>query len=134
MNRFTRGRIFKSRGRQYRILGTKDHWCRDGRYVEMIRYESACAEPRCKRIFTALTTKTRLRRGQLNKRCDLHHAPGVPAPAKKARPKPTKKARTEKRRLMPSAPAMTQGARERARLVRKAALAVQRGQQPSYLD
>lgn len=133
MNRFTSGRIFKSRGHQYRILGTKDHWCRDGRYVEMIRYESVCAEPGCKRIFTALTTKTRLRRGQLNKRCDLHHAPGIPAPVKKAKPKPTKKARTKKRRLMPSAPAMAPEARERASLVRKAALAVQRGQQPSYL-
>lgn len=131
MNHFTPGRVFKSRDRQYRILGTKDHWCRDGRYVEMIRYESVCAEPGCKRTFMALTTKTRLRRGQLNKRCELHHAPGVPAPVKKR--KSAKMVRPKKRCLVPRAPAMTPEARERARLVWKASLAVQRGQQPSYL-
>lgn len=133
MNRFTPGRIFKSRGRQYQILGTKDHWCRDGRYVELIRYQSVCAEPGCKRAFEALATKTMLRRGKLNKRCERHHAPGVPAPAKKAKPKPTKKAKLKKRRLAARAPAMSPEARERARLVWKATLAVQRGQQPSYL-
>ncbi|RXG85258.1 hypothetical protein [Bradyrhizobium zhanjiangense] len=134
MNRFIPGRVFKSRGRQYQILGTKDHWCRDGRYVEMIRYQAVCAEPGCKRIFMALTTKTRLRRAQLNKRCELHRAPGVPAPIKKAKPKVARTVRPKKRRLVPKTPPMSPEARERARLVWKASLAVQRGQRPSYLD
>ncbi len=77
MSNFTLGRIFKSpEAGSTTILGTKDHWTRDGRYVEMIRYQSSCAEPGCKRIFRAMTTKSRHRRGQLNKRCELHHAPG----------------------------------------------------------
>jgi hypothetical protein len=127
MNRFTPGRLFKSRGRQYRILGPKDHWCRDGRYVEMIRYESACAEPGCKRTFMALTTKTRIRRGQMNKRCEEHHAPGVPIPIKKA-----KKKRPKVRVKKPTAAARLATRRERA--VQQALLAVQRVQRPSYLD
>ncbi|RTE92813.1 hypothetical protein [Bradyrhizobium sp. LVM 105] len=127
MNRFSPGRIFKSRGRQYQILSLKDHWCRDGRYVEMIRYQSVCAEPGCKRVFRALSTKTRVRKGQLNKRCELHHAPGIPVPVKKVRKKrpkvPVKK---------PTAAARLAARRERA--VQQALVAVQRVQRPSYLD
>ncbi|TKV78927.1 hypothetical protein FDV58_24820 [Bradyrhizobium elkanii] len=134
MNPFAPGRRFRSRGQNYRILGTKDHWTRDDRYVEMIRYESICAHPGCDRVFMAITTKTRLRRGQLNKRCDRHHAPGVPAPVKKVKPATAKKARPKKRRLVPPGPPMTPETRERARLVWKAELAVKRGEQPSYLD
>lgn len=137
MSPFTPGRVFKSRGRQYQILGTKDHWCLDGRYVEMIRYQSVCAEPGCRRIFMALTTKTRLRRGQLNKRCELHHAPGVPAPIKKAKPKTAKAVRPKKRHLVPRTPVITLAARlaaRRERAVQRAMLAVQRVQRPSYLD
>ncbi|WP_128933985.1 hypothetical protein [Bradyrhizobium zhanjiangense] len=134
MNRFTPGRRFKSRGQSYEVLGTKDHWTRDDRYVEMIRYQSVCAEPGSKRIFTAMTTKTWLRRGHLNKRCDRHHAPGVPVPVKKPKSTTAKKARAKKRRLIARMPPMSPEARERARLAWKAALAVQRGQRPSYLD
>ena len=127
MNRFTPGRIFKSRGRQYEILGLKDHWCRDGRFVEMIRYQSVCAEPGCRRTFQALSTKSRARKGQLNKRCELHHAPGVPAPVKKVRNK-----RPKTRLKKPTAAARLAARRERA--VQRAILAVQRVQRPSYLD
>ncbi|MGL3109186.1 hypothetical protein [Bradyrhizobium sp. BR 1432] len=137
MNRFTPGRIFKSRGRQYQILGTKDHWCRDGRYVEMIRYQSVCAEPGCNAVFTALTTKSRIQKGQLNKRCELHHAPGIPAPLKKLKQKPAKTARPKKRRLVPRTPAITPAARmaaRRERAVQRALVAVQRVQRLSYLD
>lgn len=123
MNRFTPGRLFRSRGRQYQILGTKDHWTRDGRYVEMIRYQSVCAEPGCDRTFRALSTKSRIRKGQLNKRCELHHAPGIPAPIKKVRRK-RPKARVKK-------PA---GAARRERAVEKALLGIQRVQRPAYLD
>ena len=38
MNCFLPGRRFKSRGQRYEILGPKDYWTRDDRYVEMIRY------------------------------------------------------------------------------------------------
>ncbi|UPJ76169.1 hypothetical protein [Bradyrhizobium sp. 187] len=127
MNRFAPGRSFKSRGRRYQILGTKDHWTRDGRYVEMIRYQSACAEPSCNRTFTALTTKSRIRKGQLNKRCELHHAPGVPIPVKKVRKK-----RPKVRLKKPTAAALLRDRRERA--VNRAILAMQRVQRPSYLD
>ncbi|PDT87468.1 hypothetical protein CO669_25210 [Bradyrhizobium sp. Y36] len=127
MNRFTPGRIFKSRGRQYQILGTKDHWTRDGRYVEMIRYQSTCAETCCGRTFRALTTKSRIRKGQLNKRCELHHAPGIPIPVKKARKK-RPKAHVKK----PTAAARLAARRERA--LERAILAMQRVQRPSYLD
>lgn len=130
MNRFTPGRSFKSRGRQYRILGTKDHWCRDGRYLELIRYQSICAEPGCKRIFTALSTKTRVRRGQLNKRCELHHAPGVPIPVKKVRKR--LRARPKVRTRKPTAAACQASRRERA--LKRAILVMQRVQRPSYLD
>ncbi|RXG97352.1 hypothetical protein [Bradyrhizobium zhanjiangense] len=137
MNRFTPGRIFKSRGRQYRILGTKDHWCRDGRYVEMIRYQSVCAEPGCNAVFMALTTKSRIQKGQLNKRCGDHHAPGIPAPVKKPKQKHAKSARPKKRRLVPRTSPITPAARlaaRRERAVTQAILAVQRGERPSYLD
>lgn len=127
MNRFAPGRMFKSRGRPYQIVGPKDHWCQNGRYVEMIRYQSVCAEPGCKRTFMALTTKTRIRKGQLNKRCELHHAPGVPIPVKKARKK-RPKARLKK----PTAAASLAARRERA--VQRALVAMQRVQRPSYLD
>lgn len=127
MNRFTPGRSFKSRGRPYQILGTKDHWTRNDRYVEMIRYQSSCAEPGCQRIFRALTTKSRIRKGELNKRCELHHAPGIPIPVKKARKK-RPKARLKK----PTAAALLRARREQA--VQRAILAVQRVQRPSYLD
>jgi|GEM_PF-3988703 len=127
MNRFAPGRCFKSRGRPYQILGTKDHWTRDDRYVEMIRYQSVCAEPGCKRIFQALATKSRVRKGQLNKRCQVHHAPGIPVPIKKARKK-----RPKTRLKKPTAAARLAARRERA--VTQAILAVQRGERPSYLD
>ncbi|MCK1305011.1 MULTISPECIES: hypothetical protein [unclassified Bradyrhizobium] len=127
MNRFTPGRSFKSRGRPYQILGTQDHWTRDDRYVEMIRYQSACAEAGCQRIFRALTTKSRIRKGQLNKRCELHHAPGVPIPVKKVRKK-----RQKVRLKKPAAAALLRTRRERA--VNQAILAMQRVQRPSYLD
>ncbi|OPY95753.1 hypothetical protein A5906_07225 [Bradyrhizobium sacchari] len=130
MNRFAPGRTFKSRGRPYQILGPKDHWMRDGRYVEMIRYQSVCAEPGCKRTFIALTTKTRIRRGQLNKRCELHHAPGVPIPVRKA--KKVRKKRPKIRLKKPSAAARLAARRERA--VQRALVAMQRVQRPSYLD
>lgn len=127
MNRFTPGRIFKSRGRQYQIIGLKDHWCRDSRYVEMIRYQSVCAEPGCKRVFQALSTKTRVRKGQLNKRCELHHAPGIPVPVKKARKK-----RPVVRAKKPTAAARL--AARRGRAIERALIALQRVQRPSYLD
>jgi hypothetical protein len=69
-----------------------------------------------------MTTKTCLRRGKLNKRCQLHHAPGMPVPVKKVRKKRPKK------------PTAAQLAARWARLGAKAALALQRGQRPSYLD
>jgi len=131
MNRFTPGRCFQSRGRPYQLLGTKDHWCRDGRYVEMIRYQSVCAEPGCARIFRALATKSRVRKGELNKRCELHHAPGIPAPIKKARQKPSKKS-LKKSPKKPTAAARLAARRERA--VAQAIIAVQRVQRLSYLD
>lgn len=127
MNRFTPGRCFKSRGRPYQILGTKDHWTRDDRYVELIRYQSVCAEHGCNSIFRALTTKSRVRKGQLNKRCELHHAPGVPTPVKKVRKK-----RPKVRLKKPTAAALLRARRERA--VNQAILAMQRVQRPSYLD
>lgn len=127
MNKFTPGRIFKSRGRPYRILGPKDHWTRDGRYVEMIRYQSVCAEPGCKRTFMALATKSRFRKGQLNKRCELHHAPGIPVPIKKVRKK-----RPKVRVKKPTAAARLATRREGA--VQRAIIAMQRVQRPSYLD
>jgi hypothetical protein len=137
MNRFTPGRRFKSRGQSYEIAGLKDHWTRDDRYVEMVRYKSVCAHPGCRRIFEAMTTKTRLRRGKLNKRCPLHHAPGMPAPVKRAKSRmsaATTKKRTTKRQLIQRTPPMSPEARQRARLVWVATLAVRRGQPPSYLD
>lgn len=134
MNRFVTGRRFKSRGQSYEIAGLKDYWTRDDRYVEMIRYKSVCAHPGCRRVFEAITTKTRLRRGQLNKRCPIHHAPGVPAPVKKAKLKTAKKARPKKCPATAGTPPTSPEARDRARLVWKATLAVQRGQPPSYLD
>ncbi|GMO78877.1 hypothetical protein BwSH20_29550 [Bradyrhizobium ottawaense] len=137
MNCFTPGRLFKSRGRQYQILGTQDHWTQDDRYVEMIRYQSVCAEPGCDRTFRALTTKSRIRKGQLNKRCELHHAPGIPAPVKKPKQKPAKKARPKKRKLIPRTPTVSSAARlaaRRERAVNQAVLALQRTQRPSYLD
>ncbi|MDI3560214.1 hypothetical protein [Bradyrhizobium sp. Arg816] len=127
MNKFTPGRLFKSRGRPYQIVGPKDHWTRDGRYVEMIRYQSICAEPGCDRTFRALSTKSRIRKGQLNKRCELHHSPGVPAPIQKVQKK-RPKARVKK----PTAAAQLAARRERA--VNQAILAMQRVQRPSYLD
>ncbi|MGY3288023.1 hypothetical protein ACVWWP_001090 [Bradyrhizobium sp. LM3.6] len=93
----------------------------------MIRYQSVCAEPSCARIFRALTTKSRIRKGQLNKRCELHHAPGSPVPIKKIR----KKAPT-KRLKKPTAAAHLAARRKRA--VNQAVLAVQRVQRLSYLD
>jgi len=133
VNRFAPGRMFKSRGRPYQIVGPKDHWCQNGRYVEMIRYQSVCAEPGCKRTFMALTTKTRIRKGQLNKRCELHHAPGVPIPVTKA--KKVKKVRKKRRKIRskkPTAAASLAARRERA--VQRALVAMQRVQRPSYLD
>ncbi|WOH55289.1 hypothetical protein [Bradyrhizobium sp. BWC-3-1] len=127
MNRFTPGRSFKSRGRPYTILGTKDHWTRDDRYVEMISYQSVCAEPGCGRTFRALTTKSRIRKGQLNKRCELHHAPGIPIPVKKVR-----KMRSKARLKKPTAAALLRARRERA--LQQAIVAVQGVQRPSYLD
>jgi hypothetical protein len=82
----------------------------------------------------AKTTRTRLRRGQLNKRCERHHAPGMPAPVRKARKTAAKSTRPRKRRLVPRAPRMSLEELERARLVWKAGLAVKRGQTPSYLN
>jgi hypothetical protein len=122
MTKFATGRRFKSRGQSYEIAGLKDYWTRDDRYIEMVRYKSVCAHPGCRRIFEALTTKSRLRRGQLNKRCQLHHAPGMPAPVVKVRKKRSKK------------PTAARLAARWAWLGAKAALAVQRGQPPSYLD
>jgi hypothetical protein len=45
MNPFTLGRRFKSRGQSYEIAGFKDHWTRDDRCIEMVRYKSVCAHP-----------------------------------------------------------------------------------------
>jgi hypothetical protein len=103
---FEHGQRFKARGRRYLILGTKDHWTRDGRYVEMIRYRAVCANPGCKRCFDAMTTKTRMRRGQLNRRCERHHAPGSPVLVKMSPPKPKPKPKKRAlgyvmRRLLP---------------------------------
>ena len=134
MNRFARGRRFKSRGQSYEIAGLKDHRTRDDRYIEMVCYKSICAHPGCRRIFEAITTKTRLARGQLNKRCPLHHAPGVPVTVKRIKSPAPKKARPKKRQLAPRTPPMSPEARQRALLMWKAAAAVQRGQAPSYLD
>ncbi len=134
MTRFAAGRRFKSRGQRYDILGTRDHWTRDDRYVQMIRYQSVCAEPGCNRIFVAMTTKSRLRRGELNKRCEQHHAPGLPAPVKAPRRAAAKKAVFKKRPCAARRPAMSPEAREIARLAWRADLAVRRGQQPSFLD
>jgi len=122
MNRLTPGCYFKSRGQRYVIRGKKDYWTRDGRYLEMIRYASQCAEPGCDTVFEAIATKSVIRRGELNRRCDLHKAPGLPVPIVKVK------------RKRPKKPATKQLAARWARLGRKAALAVRRGQQPSYLD
>ncbi|KRP85950.1 hypothetical protein AOQ73_36335 [Bradyrhizobium pachyrhizi] len=135
MNLFTPGRRFKARGQSYEILGAKEHWTRDERLIEMIRYRSVCAHPGCKRVFDAVTTKSMVRRGRLNKRCQLHHAPGVPAPVKKAKKTTAKKVAPKRRlRLVPRSPPMSPEALERVQLVREAVLAVKRGQRPSYLD
>lgn len=120
MNRFEAGRRFKSRGQSFEIAGLKDHWTRDDRYIEMVRYKSVCAHPACRRIFEAMTTKTRLRSGQLNKRCRLHHAPGMPAPVRKPRPKPKPQKRPRSYVI--------------AQLLLRNVEAIKRTGRPSYLD
>ncbi|RZN09023.1 hypothetical protein CWO91_19620 [Bradyrhizobium genosp. SA-3] len=127
VRRYTVAAVGKLAPEAARILGTKDHWTRDGRYIEMIRYQSVCAEPGCKRNFLALATKSRVRKGQLNKRCELHHSPGIPVQIKKARKK-----RAKPRPKKPTAAARLAARRERA--VNRAILAMQRVQRPSYLD
>jgi len=77
------GSKFKIGNQQYRIVGAKDYWTISDRYIEMLVYESACAD--CGRVFRYPTTKTNLRSKQLNRRCPRCKSPGRPVAAAKPR-------------------------------------------------
>ncbi len=87
----TPGQTFKRGGQLYRCLGTREHQMGNGRWIDLFRLESACAD--CGRAFVCLAAGRAIKAGNLNRRCEEHRRPGAPAnptgrrPTRKAPPR-----------------------------------------------
>ena len=75
------GDTFRRRGQKYRYDGLVDHRTEAGRWVELAEVTTRCAE--CGDRFSFKTRRSKLQRGPLNRRCDLHKHPGVPVRPKR---------------------------------------------------
>lgn len=87
-------------GQRYRIVGRKDHYGEDGRYIGMLVYEAVCAEPGCNKLFRYPGTKSNIKRKHVNRRCEAHKAPGCPValvPTRTTAARPQKPASAVKR-------------------------------------
>jgi hypothetical protein len=73
------GTVLMHEGQRYVVIGSDLHRRKDGEVVPIICWQSHCAD--CGRPFECWSG---LRSGTLNRRCQLHHAPGK-AVAGKAR-------------------------------------------------
>jgi hypothetical protein len=117
-------RRFKIGGQEYTIVGKQGYWRNEDTFIEMDVYEAVCAHPGCDRVFRYPSTKTNVKRRNVNRRCPLHKAPGIPVDE----PKPKAKAAAAKRSRAPLAT-------QRAKADRHAALRPpQTPPAPSYLD
>jgi hypothetical protein len=69
------GATFKKGRQRYECVGFRDHVSRVGHESTLIVLRSRCAE--CGAPFEFMTTRGRLTRGAINRRCDHHKRPGV---------------------------------------------------------
>lgn len=65
------GTVLMHEGQRYVVIGSDLHRRKDGEVVPIICWQSHCAD--CGRPFEC---SSGLRSGTLNRRCQLHHAPG----------------------------------------------------------
>jgi len=63
-----------ARGQEYRCIDTELYLTLDERYVDLFVLESECAT--CGRRYTFKTTRNQIKRGKLNRRCEMHRRPG----------------------------------------------------------
>jgi hypothetical protein len=78
-------RSFEWQGQWFYPLGLHAHECLDGRWVDLVEYESIC--PDCGAWFEAMASKGRMARRELTRRCEECRSPGVPVrPIKKTAP------------------------------------------------
>lgn len=96
---------FKRRGQLYRCLGSVEYQMLNGAWIDLYRLESTCAD--CGRPFVCLASKKAIKAGHLNRRCDAHRRPGVPAVGRrpgKPRKGSTVRATRSPRRAPPRCP------------------------------
>lgn len=72
----TLGTLLMVDGQRFEVVGLVDHRRRDGTPTVLIRWASHCAE--CGQPFTQTTSMTAK---NPNRRCPMHHAPGLPVTA-----------------------------------------------------
>jgi hypothetical protein len=122
-----KARRFMVGKQEYTIVGKQGYWRGEDAYIEMDVYEAVCAHPGCNRTFRYPGTKTNVKRKNVNRRCPLHKAPGVPVDT----PKPNAKPALAK---VPRGYVARQKALRDAKAARRVARTAKTQQAPSYLD
>jgi hypothetical protein len=71
------GATFKKRWQLYECVGSQDYVNRSGYASKWMVLQSRCAD--CDALFQLMTTEGRLKRRDVNRRCEIHKHPGKSA-------------------------------------------------------